>query len=403
MAFTALYDYIFKSEVSIYIYYYIYKNLKIRKIQKHLKNWRLALARLQNSTINYIFQPTTHNIREWYVRKPNNRTEITYRPYGYHKWERATLARRTLLLRQQHFIAFPANNKDAIKSNLTFDSDSYPILVDSGASYTISNDINDFIKPPKESNIRIKGYNGSYSKTKVGTVKWNIQDDNGKVHSITLPGTYYVPDAEIRMLSPQHWAQVANDIRGTSSTTFGDIMVLRWNKLKYQKIIPICPKGTNNVGIMSSPAGIKKYLHLCDTHETVTAPLAFSSTIDFDDTQAAIVSESEDEGDHPNDLTITSDPDQTQQKSDHTDQTKLDSAQTNNMPQHPLLVNFDDQLDAIDSHPTFDDNIQEYMHWHYRLNHASFNTMLNMAKLKQLPKEISSIIKKMDKHHQKPP
>ena len=89
-------------------------------------------------------------------------------------------------------------------------------------------------------------------------------------------------------------------------------MVLRWNKLKYQKIIPICPKGTNNVGIMSSPAGIKKYLHLCDTHDTVTAPLAFSSTIDFDDTQAAIVSESEDEGDHPNDLTITPDPDQTQ-------------------------------------------------------------------------------------------
>ena len=403
IAFTALYEYIFKSEVSIYIYYYIYKNLKIRKIQKHLKNWRLALARLQTSTINYIFQPTTHNIREWYVKKPDNRTEITYRPYGYHKWERATLARRTLLLRQRHAIAFPANNKDAIKSNLTFDSDSYPILVDSGASYTISNDINDFIKPPKESNIRIKGYNGSYSKTKVGTVKWNIQDDNGKVHSITLPGTYYVPDAEIRMLSPQHWAQVTNDIRGTSSTTFGDIMVLRWNKLKYQKIIPICPKGTNNVGIMSSPAGIKKYLHLCDTHDTVTAPLAFSSTIDFDDTQAAIVSESEDEGDHPNDLTITSDPDQTQQKSHHTNQTKPDSTQTNNMPQHPLLVEFDDQLDATDSHPTFDDNIQEYMHWHYRLNHASFNTMLNMAKLKQLPKEISSIIKKMDKHHQKPP
>ncbi len=119
------------------------------------------------------------------------------------------------------------------------------------------------------------------------------------MHSITLPGTYYVPDFEIRMLSPQHWAQVTNDIRGTSSTTFGDIMVLRWNKLKYQQIIPICPKGTNNVGIMSSPAGIKKYLHLCDTHDTVTAPLAFSSTIDFDDIQAAVISESEDEGDHP--------------------------------------------------------------------------------------------------------
>jgi hypothetical protein len=69
-----------------------------------------------------------------------------------------------------------------------------PILVDSGASYTISNnDINDFIKPPKESSIKIRGYNGSHSKTKVGTVQWSIQDDDEKIHTITLPGTYYVP------------------------------------------------------------------------------------------------------------------------------------------------------------------------------------------------------------------
>jgi hypothetical protein len=77
---------------------------------------------------------------------------------------------------------------------------------------------------------------------------------------------------------------------------------------------------------MSSPAGIKKYLHLCDTHDAATTPLAFSSTIDFDDTQAAVISESEDEGDHPNDLMITSDPDQTQQRSHNTNQTKPDSA-----------------------------------------------------------------------------
>ncbi len=121
------------------------------------------------------------------------------------------------------------------------------------------------------------------------------------MHTITLPGTYYVPDAEIRMLSPQHWAQVTNNIRGTSSSKFGDIMVLRWDKLKYQKIIPICPRGTNNVGIMSSPAGIKKYVCLCDMHEVASSALAFSSTIDFDDKQAAIISDSEDEGVHPSD------------------------------------------------------------------------------------------------------
>jgi hypothetical protein len=133
-------------------------------------------------------------------------------------------------------------------------------------------------------------------------------------------------------------------------------------------------------------------------HDAAASPLAFSSTIDFDDTQAAIISESEDEGDHPSKTTITSDLKQTRDAPSEPDQTShnpksTDSKQTNDEHTHPLLVEFDDELDAIDTHPIFADIIQEYMHWHYRLNHASFNTMLNMAQLNQLPKEISSIIK----------
>ncbi len=31
---------------------------------------------------------------------------------------------------------------------------------------------------------------------------------------------------------------------------------------------------------------------------------------------------------------------------------------------HPLLVTFEDELDKLGKHPTFDDSIQEYMHWH---------------------------------------
>jgi len=46
---------------------------------------------------------------------------------------------------------------------------------------------------------------------------------------------------------------------------------------------------------------------------------------------------------------------------------------------HPLLATYEDKLDKLGKHPTFDDSIQEYMHWHYRLNHASFPTMLQMA------------------------
>ncbi len=50
-----------------------------------------------------------------------------------------------------------------------------------------------------------------------------------------------------------------------------------------------------------------------------------------------------------------------------------------------------------------DDSIQEYMHWHYRLNHASFPTMLHMAKQKHLPQGISTILRRMERQRHKPP
>jgi hypothetical protein len=43
------------------------------------------------------------------------------------------------------------------------------------------------------------------------------------------------------------------------------------------------------------------------------------------------------------------------------------------------------------------------MHWHNRLNHASFSIMLHMAKQKHLPKGISSILRRMERHCHKPP
>ncbi len=90
---------------------------------------------------------------------------------------------------------------------------------------------------------------------------------------------------------------------------------------------------------------------------------------------------------------------------DTTSLTQTESANNSSKEQntHPLLITFEDELDKLGKHPTFDDNIQEYMHWHYRLNHASFSTMLNMAKQRHLPQGISSILRRMERHRHKPP
>jgi hypothetical protein len=130
-------------------------------------------------------------------------------------------------------------------------------------------------------------------------------------------------------------------------------MVLKWKKKNYRKSFPICPRNTKNVGIMMSAAGNKQYNQLCNQYDD-SSPLAFACTIDFS-SQAATAPTMEET--NQQDTTMTK--------------------ETNK--QHPLLIEVNDDIDAMDHHPTFNDNIQEYMHWHYRLNHASFNTMYNMA------------------------
>ncbi len=51
-----------------------------------------------------------------------------------------------------------------------------------------------------------------------------------------------------------------------------------------------------------------------------------------------------------------------------------------------MQIGFDEtQNDIVDEHPTFLDDVQEYMHWHYRLNHASYIVMIKLANKKLLP------------------
>lgn len=57
-----------------------------------------------------------------------------------------------------------------------FDSDSFDILVDSGATSCISNNPSNFITLLFE----LQGFNGTASSTKVGTVLWSIFNDSGR-------------------------------------------------------------------------------------------------------------------------------------------------------------------------------------------------------------------------------
>ena len=215
-------------------------------------------------------------------------------------------------------------------------------MVDNGASYSISNNIDDFIEPPTKIGPKIQGFAGSLTTS--------LTDDDGRTQSIILPNTSYVPTADIRMLSPQHWAQVTNDLRGTLCVTYGDCFLLKWDKKRYRKTIPISPSTTKNVGIMTSAVGNNNHLSYCSILENETPAIAFKSTIDFN-TQAAVVSESDNEDQHMQKDTISVNQTESADKNSSMEQNT-----------HLLLVTFEDELDKLGHHPTFDDSIQKYMH-----------------------------------------
>jgi transposase InsO family protein len=262
--------------------------------------------------------------------------------------------------------------------------------------------LDDFLEPPKPSNLLIKGFNGATATTKVGTVQWPLQDDQGRVHKITLPHTYYSKHAEHRLLSPQHWAQVANQGKGTRCITYHDSIVLIWGNDKYRKTVPLSP---SNVGVMSTPPGMLSYLHIC---QQATCPIiSFPTTIyqelpTVTDSEEELTSDRDDKPspmhpllDRPTESTKTSSPQvepctqrEVQHHARYEPRTRPLSKERQDTPRH---------------NPTILDEQQEYMRWHYKLNHASQKVMTRMANKGMLPSYITRILKTMDKQCRKGP
>jgi hypothetical protein len=48
---------------------------------------------------------------------------------------------------------------------------------------------------------------------KIGTITWKWLDDEGKSHKFVIPKLFYVPSANVRLFSPQHWAQTQKDAK----------------------------------------------------------------------------------------------------------------------------------------------------------------------------------------------
>ena len=248
-----------------------------------------------------------------------------------------------------------------------FDTDSKPIRIDNCASYCISNDMSDFIHPPKAIQKRIKGLAGSLGNLKQGTIRWKIEDDQGKTHVFDIPNSLYVKESPSRLLSPQHWSQVAGDGNGTWCATYNDRVQLQWNNRTYTKTVPL-DRESSNVATLYTVPGFKAYQSfVAELQESDEQLMTYDSQLITDDEK----SESEEQP--------TSWEDNGEDDIQKFTNFNLDDHVTK---EAPVTIIEDEEDRPMENHAA------EFLKIHHQLGHVSPKVIRIMAKRGLLPSKL---------------
>ena len=267
-------------------------------------------------------------------------------------------------------------------------------MVDNGASASITPYLTDFISPPQPINSKVKGIGGHAQATYKGTIQWKIQDDQGRTHQFTLPNSYFVATAPSRILCPQHLAQTAKDNYplplGTGAITGGEYIQLFWDQRKYVKTIKLDPR--RNVGMTHTAPGIHKFNGFMAQQAIQTpCPCCFDTHIIPDDEEESIQPP---DPVQPQTEEVQPQFPLQQLRPSATTQEQLDK-NTPSTPQvdfTPLQQTVTPNLIEDEEEPTKLNPSDELLRWHYKLGHAPFKLLQNMAKKGDLPKRLATVI-----------
>jgi len=108
-----------------------------------------------------------------------------------------------------------------------------------------------------------------------GTFTFSIEDDNGKIHTIRIPNSLYLPGLKVCLLSPQHWAQEAGDGQ-TWMGNFEQECVLNWHG-GGKKTVLFDP--TTNTPIFTTAPSSCAYRTFAATFEALEAPYYRKETV----------------------------------------------------------------------------------------------------------------------------
>jgi hypothetical protein len=176
---------------------------------------------------------------------------------------------------------------------------------------------------------------------------------------------------------------------------------MRWNQDKYQITEPLDNRKHRNMGIVRSASGIKQYLTSCQAIDEEFTILAYPATICMD-CQIAEVTDDEASVEAPK---VSQDkPEKTMVEVRPVTPREIEQMREEIFKdKESESVLHDDDETIEEDFPTYAQDSQKYMHWHYRLNHPTHTVMTKMAKQGILPRGITKILTTMSKQHTKPP
>ena len=129
-----------------------------------------------------------------------------------------------------HAIKLPRAYNGSINNGL-------PLIVDTGASVCITPRREDFIFY-RDSKVKIKDLSKTNTVAGEGIVRWKVRDKTGKIVNLDLPG-YHIPNAEVRLLSPQVLLSTVGGSAKAVQTT-ADLILCLGNGVELQA--QYCPR-----------------------------------------------------------------------------------------------------------------------------------------------------------------
>ena len=297
-----------------------------------------------------------------------------------------------------------------------YDSDSYELAIDDCATSSITNCVDDFVDVPAKVRRKVQGIGGFANNILQGTIRWRIEDDDGRVHEVLLPNTLYIPSSPRRLLCPHHWAQHLNDNfpdrHGTGCTTYDDVCVLFWNQQKFKRTIKWDKR--TNIAIIRSAPGFKKYSVYAAAIDEEQRFECYHVRMLIDDRPSLLIPdnpEQSEEGlyrpelqDGVREASVRTTEDLLQEQLKPLQFGTKDSLRgPRATPAQAIPAEFGTKDDlqgprAIpetamiedDRELVYDDPQAELLRWHHRLGHLSFTTIKAMALANLLPRKLAN-------------